>query len=60
MAGKGGRPPLAADDASLHVGVSLPSRQYDDYCRRALEDDVSVPEIIRRDLRERKAEKEKQ
>ena len=46
-----GRPPVDADDKSIKVGVSLPSKQYDDLVRRALADDCSVPEIIRRDLK---------
>lgn len=45
-----GRPPLDYDDPSVRVGVSLPSKQYDDYAQRALREQVSVPEIIRRDL----------
>lgn len=45
-----GRPPLDDDDSSTEVGVSFPTKQYDGYARRALHDDVSVPEIIRRDL----------
>ena len=45
-----GRPPLDDRDASVRVGVSLPAKQYDGYARRALREDVSVPEIIRRDL----------
>jgi hypothetical protein len=47
-----GRPPLDDEDPSVHVGVTIPSKQYDEYCRRALREDVSVPEIIRRDLDE--------
>lgn len=47
-----GRPPLDDDDPSVHVGVTLPSKQFDEYSRRALREDVSVPEIIRRDLDE--------
>jgi len=51
----GGRPPLDPDDPSVHVGVKLPSKQYDDLARRALREDVSVPEIIRRDLDRKKS-----
>jgi hypothetical protein len=45
-----GRPPLDDDDTSTEVGVTLPTKQFDAYAKRALHDDVSVPEIIRRDL----------
>jgi hypothetical protein len=45
-----GRPPLDDADSSTEVGVSFPTKQYDGYAKRALRDDVSVPEIIRRDL----------
>ncbi len=45
-----GRPALDPRDTSVRVGVSLPSRQYDDLCERAIRESVSVPEIIRRDL----------
>lgn len=43
-----GRPPLDENDTSTRVGVSLPSRQYDELCKLALRQDASVPEIIRR------------
>jgi hypothetical protein len=49
-----GRPPIDDDDPSEHVCVSLPSKQFKVYEARAARADVSVPEIIRRDLRERK------
>jgi len=45
-----GRPPLDDEDSTTEVGVSLPTKQFDAYARRALREDVSVPEIIRRDL----------
>jgi hypothetical protein len=45
-----GRPALDPEDPSAKVCVSLPSKQYDAYARRALREDVSVAEIIRRDL----------
>jgi hypothetical protein len=50
-----GRPPLDDDDSSTEVGVSFPTRQFDGYAKRALRDDVSVPEIVRRELDELKA-----
>lgn len=52
-----GRPPLDDDDETVRVGVSLPARQFDEYCRRAQREDVSVPEIIRRELQEKKSTK---
>jgi len=45
-----GRPPLDDDDPSVPVSISLPSKQFDEYSKRALREDVSVPEIIRREL----------
>lgn len=50
-----GRPPVDDHDASIEVGVTLPARQFDAYAKRALREDVSVPEIIRRELREVRA-----
>jgi hypothetical protein len=51
VAVKTGRPPLARDDVSVPVHVKLPSRQYDEFDRRARAARVSVPEILRRDLK---------
>jgi len=34
------------------VSITLPTKQFDTYAKRALKDDVSLPEIIRRDLDE--------
>jgi hypothetical protein len=45
-----GQPRLDDSDTSTEVGVSFPTRRFDGYAKRALHDDVSVPEIIRRDL----------
>jgi hypothetical protein len=53
-----GRPPLDPEDQTVRLGLSLPAKQFDAYARRAIREDVSVPEIIRRTLRERKAERE--
>lgn len=50
-----GRPPLDERDTSVQVCVTLPSRQYDSYVKRALREDVSVPEIVRRELQEKKS-----
>ena len=54
MKGSPGRPPLDDEDSSVEVGVTLPSKQFDAYAKRALHEDVSVPEIIRRDLNGKK------
>jgi hypothetical protein len=54
-----GRPRVDDDDTSVEVGVTLPSKQYDAYSRRAQQltrtegKDVTVPEIIRRELTRR-------
>jgi len=45
-----GRPPLDPNDPSKQVTIRLPSTKLDDYCRRALREGVSVPEVIRREL----------
>jgi hypothetical protein len=45
-----GRPALDPHDPSSKVTLTLPSRQLDEYCRQALREDVSVPEVIRREL----------
>lgn len=47
-----GRPPLDDDDASVPVCLTLTAKQYDALYRRAQCDRVSVPEQIRRELRE--------
>ena len=47
-----GRPHVDDDDESQEVGVTFPRRQFDAYAKRALLEDVSVPEIVRRELRE--------
>jgi hypothetical protein len=45
-----GRPPLDDEDPSVSVSISIPSKQFREFCKRAQREDVSVPEIIRRDL----------
>lgn len=51
-----GRPRVDDDDTSVEVGVTLPATQYDKYSKqarrltRAEGRDVSIPEIIRREL----------
>jgi hypothetical protein len=47
-----GRPPLDEADPSIKVTISLPSRQFDDFCARALREQISLPEVIRRRLDE--------
>jgi hypothetical protein len=51
---KRGRPPLDPSDRAVPVSLALPSKQYDELCRQARREGVSVPEIIRRTLRDRK------
>ena len=51
MPDKPGRPPVDRTDPSVPVHVKLPSRQYDAVFVRAAAAGVSVPEIVRRDLR---------
>jgi hypothetical protein len=46
-----GRPPLDSADPSVPVHLKLPSKQYDAAYTRASAAGVSVPEILRRDLR---------
>jgi hypothetical protein len=48
---RGGRPRVAPDDQSVSVTVRFPARVFDAMCRRALRESVSVPELIRRELR---------
>jgi hypothetical protein len=50
-----GRPRVDKNDDSVHVGVTLPAKQYDQYSTRAIREDVSVPEIIRRELQQKKS-----
>lgn len=57
MKGAPGRPPLDDHDRSVPVCVTMPSKQFAAFCKRALQEDVSVPEIIRRDLQEKKSKK---
>jgi hypothetical protein len=45
-----GRPPVDVRDTSVHVCVTLPSRQFDVYCEKARQQGVSVPEVIRQQL----------
>lgn len=49
-----GRPRIDDDDTSIEVGVTLPAKQFDAYATRALREDVTVPEIIRRELQKKR------
>lgn len=44
-----GRPTVDQNGGtSVYVGVTLPAKQFDELCRQALREDVSVPEVVRR------------
>ena len=45
-----GRPPVAEDDTSVRIGLTLPAKQFDRFCRKALRLEISVAEAIRREL----------
>lgn len=45
-----GRPSVDHEDESVCVGVTLTAAQYDEFCKTALREDISVPEVIRREL----------
>jgi len=47
-----GHPPLDDDDESVAVSVKMPSKQFDDAYDRAKRARVTIPEQIRRDMRE--------
>jgi hypothetical protein len=49
-----GRPPVDPDAASVYVGVTLTAAQYGEFCKKALRLDISVPEVIRRELANKK------
>lgn len=51
MARRPGRPSIDDSEACVQVGLTLPQTQYDRYARQALREQVSIPEIIRRELR---------
>ena len=42
-----GRPPLDRNDRSVHVGITLPSKKFDELCEIARRQDVSLPEVMR-------------
>lgn len=43
-----GRPPVDEHDTSVQIGVTLPSRKFDELCQEAQKQGTSVPEVIRR------------
>jgi hypothetical protein len=43
-----GRPPLDETDGSVGVHLRLSSKQFDDACRRAQAERLTVPEFFRR------------
>ena len=45
-----GRRAVDPTDRSVLVTITLPGRQFDQYCAQAVQEAVSVPEIIRREL----------
>lgn len=46
-----GRPPLDDEEPSVPVHLKMTASQYDEYYRRAILERISIPEVIRRDLR---------
>jgi hypothetical protein len=49
---KRGRPPLDPNDRSVAVHFGLPAKEYDALCQKARREAVTVPELIRRTLRD--------
>jgi hypothetical protein len=47
-----GRPPLDKEDPSVSVNVRVPGKLYDRMYERAQRERVTIPELIRRNLRE--------
>jgi hypothetical protein len=54
-----GRPPLDKDDPSVSVCVRFPAKVYDRVYARAQRDRVSIPEVIRRQVRESNDDRDK-
>jgi len=52
MANPRGRPPLDRSDPSVYVSVAMPGRAFDWIYQRARAERLTVPEIIRRTLRD--------
>jgi hypothetical protein len=52
-----GRPPIDPTDPSVSVQVRLPSKQFDDLCRRALHARRSLPAQVRLMLKARQFRK---
>ena len=49
-----GRPPLDPDDPAVAVHLKLPSKEFDQWCARAAAARITMPEMIRRELRKEK------
>jgi hypothetical protein len=45
-----GRPRISPHDTSVQVGLTLSTKEYDRLCRKALRLDISIAEVIRREL----------
>jgi hypothetical protein len=50
MTRRPGRPPVSPNDTSVQVGLTLPAKEYDRLCKKALRLEISVAEVIRREL----------
>jgi hypothetical protein len=47
---RSGRPRVSPHDTSVQVGLTLPAKEFDRLCKKALRLDISVAEVIRREL----------
>jgi hypothetical protein len=45
-----GRPRISPHDTSVQVGLTLPAKEFDRLCKKALRLEISVAEVIRREL----------
>ena len=52
-----GRPRLDDTDASTQICLKVPGQQFDRLDERAQREGVSIPELIRRDLRDQSTQK---
>jgi hypothetical protein len=50
MARRPGRPSVDAQNDPVRVTVTVSAKQFESLCRQALHEDVSVAEVIRREL----------
>ena len=60
MSRRRGRPPLDPADPSVKVTISLPTTQFDKYCATARRQDLSLPEVIRRAMADKRTRKNRQ